>query len=281
MPVNTEGKRKQAERIPSTIQFPYSDLSDAIAIAEGLRKGGGVALSRDQLAAAMGLAPGGGGFATKVATARTFGVLESVAGKYQLTEIGHDIVDPSRQAEAKIRAFMNVELFKRTYDEFRGKLLPPRPTGLDAAFINFGVTAKNVRHARLAFEKSARIAGLYPGGNEDRLVMPFGAPANAAPVEEEPADSKQAMVASLITGGPPRAYASSSQSANRGIHPSILGMVEELPPPKSDWSMADQADWLKALATMFRVIYKSDDFGSIEIKFHEQPPPVHRRHPTE
>lgn len=170
------GEPIRGPRVPSTIQFPYSDMSDAVAVAEGLLKGGGVPLSRDQLAAAMSLAPGGGGFATKVATARTFGVLESVAGKYQLTELGHEIVDAGRQAEAKVKAFLNVELFKRTFDEFRGKLLPPRPNGLEAAFINFGVTAKNVRHARLAFEKSARMAGLYPGGNEDRLVMPFGLP---------------------------------------------------------------------------------------------------------
>lgn len=173
MPVTINVKEK-ADRVPSTIQFPYSDMSDAIAVADGLLKGGGVAMSRDQLAAAMGLAPGGGGFATKIATARIFGVLDSAGGKYQLTELGHEIVDPSRQAEAKVTAFLNVELYKRAYDEFRSKLLPPRPHGLDAAFISFGVTAKNVRFARLAFEKSARMAGLYPGGNEDRLVMPFG-----------------------------------------------------------------------------------------------------------
>jgi hypothetical protein len=167
----------------NAIQFPYSDMSDAIAVAEGLLKGGGVPLSRDQLAAAMGLAPGGGGFATKVATARIFGVMEGANGKYQLTELGHEIVDASRSNEAKVKAFLSVPLFKKVYDEFRGKLLPPRPHGLDAAFINFGVTQKNTRHARLAFEKSARLAGMYPGGNEDRLVMPFGNLTVATPEE--------------------------------------------------------------------------------------------------
>lgn len=174
-----DDKVKKFERVPSTIQFPYTDMSDAIAVAEGLLKGGGVPMSRDQLAAAMGLAPGGGGFSTKVSTARMFGVAEVVSGKYQLTDLGFEIVDAGRQADAKVKAFLNVELFKRTYDEFRGKLLPPRPHGLDKAFITFGVTAKNVRHARLAFEKSARMAGLYPSGNEDRLVMPFGTPTPA------------------------------------------------------------------------------------------------------
>jgi hypothetical protein len=180
-----QGKRKQAPRVPSAIQFPYTDMSDGLQVADGLMKGGGVPMTRDQLAAAMGQAPGGGGFATKIATARTFGIMESVGGKYALTELGHEIMDPSRQQEAKVKAFMNVELFKRTYDEFRGRLLPPRPTGLDAAFMNFGVTAKLVRFARLAFEKSARMAGMYPNGNEDRLVIPLPGP--RAEIASEPA----------------------------------------------------------------------------------------------
>jgi hypothetical protein len=177
----------KAARTASAIVFPYSDLSDAITVAEGLLQGGGVALSRDQLAAAMNMAPRGGGFATKIATARIFGVIDTKGGNYELTEIGFEIVDASRQAEAKIKAFLNVPLYKRVYDEFRGKMLPPRPHGLERAMVNFGVTEKNARHARLAFEKSARLAGFYPGGNEDRLVMPFGlaVPATTSDEREE------------------------------------------------------------------------------------------------
>lgn len=164
----------RAKRVASAIQFPYSDMGDALNVAEGLLKGGGVSLTRDQLAAAMGLAPRGGGFATKIATAKMFGVIDTSSGKYELTDLGFEIVDAGRQAEAKIKAFLNVPLYKRIYDEFRGKLLPPRPHGLERAIVNFGVTEKNARQARQAFERSARIAGFYPGGNEDRLVIPFG-----------------------------------------------------------------------------------------------------------
>lgn len=256
-----EQRKPKFERVPSKIQFPYSDLSDAISVAEGLLKGGGVPLSRDQLAAAMGLAPGGGGFATKIATARTFGILESVAGKYQLTELGYEIVDASRQAEAKVKAFMNVELFKRTFDEFRNKLLPPRPHGLDAAFISFGVTAKNTRFARPAFEKSARLAGLYPGGNEDRLVMPFGPVGPPTFI----ADDSKTPLMSFAAEQP--AAAPTPPPVMSSLHASIAGMLEELPPPKSEWSKVEQADWLDALAGMFRVIYKSADRGEIEVSY--------------
>lgn len=199
--INGEQIRK-APRVPSSIGFPYTDMSDAILVAEGLLKGGGVALTRDQLAAAMNMAPGGGGFATKVATARTFGVIDSASGKYELTELGFEIVDASRQAEAKIKAFLNVPLFKKIYDEFRGKLLPPRPHGLEKAIINFGVTEKNARHARGAFERSARIAGFYPGGNEDRLVMPFGIPTSA--IGDAVDDNSVAHALASPSAPPPR-----------------------------------------------------------------------------
>ena len=52
-----------------------------------------------------------------------------------------------------------------------------------------------------------------------------------------------------------------------GIHKSILGMLDELPPPKTKWNKADQADWLEAVATLFQVIYKSEDKGEITVAF--------------
>jgi hypothetical protein len=167
-------------RSTSDISFPYSDVGDGVKVAEGLLKGGGTPLSRDQLAAAMGQTPGSGSFNTKVNTARIFGVIETSGGKYQLTELGFEIVDPDRQREALTTAFLNVPLYKKVYEEFRGKRLPPRPHGLERAFVTFGVAPKQTQKARLAFEKSARIAGFYPGGDEDRLVMPFGASSRIA-----------------------------------------------------------------------------------------------------
>lgn len=254
-------------RVASTIAFPYSDMNDAIAVAEGVLKGGGVALSRDQLAAAMGLSPVGGGFATKVATARLFGVIEASAGKYQLSEVGHELVDPGRRAEAMIKAFLNVELYRKVYEEFRGKRLPPRPHGLEAALVSFGVTAKNARHARLALDRSARMAGFFPNAEEDRLVMPFGVGPTVAQAEEAQAATPEPETPSataLLASASPRAYGGGGPL----LHPSISGMLSELPAPKSEWSKAEQADWLDALAGMFRVIYKSpNDRGDITVTY--------------
>jgi hypothetical protein len=188
----------------STIAFPYGDLSDAIRVAEGLLKGGGLAMTRDQLAAAMNQAPGSGSFNMKVNTARTFGVLDNSGGKYQLTELGFEIADPARQREALAQAFLNVELYRRTFEEFRGKRLPPRPHGLERAFVTFGVAPKQATNARLAFEKSARAAGFFPNVDEDRLVEPLAQP--------RAADAPEPAITAAVgaTGaGPARAFAAS------------------------------------------------------------------------
>ena len=256
-------KAKKFERVASTIAFPYSDIDDAIAVAEGLLKGGGQPLTRDQLAAAMGQSPTSGAFNTKTSTARTFGVIESVSGKYQLTDLGFDIADANRRKEAMVRAFLNVELFKRTYDEFRGKRLPPRPHGLENAFISFGVSKKQAQTARLYFDRSARKAGFFPGGDEDRLVEPFGFQNSAQEPNNGAVERPLEPQSRAVLDEPDR----NAPAAAFGIHKSILGMLDELPVPKSAWAKADQADWLEAMATLFQVIYKSEGGGEIEVSF--------------
>jgi hypothetical protein len=166
----------------------------------------------------MGQASGSGSFNMKVNTARTFGVLDSSGGKYQLTELGFEIVDPARQREAMIAAFLNVDLYRRTYEEFKGKRLPPRPHGLERAFQTFGVAPKQTANARLAFEKSARMAGFFPNGDEDRLVMPFGIA--SAPEPNSPED----IVATL--GGTPVAAPAPAKSAGKPLEYQLIDLLD-------------------------------------------------------
>lgn len=48
------------------------------------------------------------------------------------------------------------------------------------------------------------------------------------------------------------------------LHPAIRGLIAELPPAKSEWSVQDQADWLLAAARLFKIVYKGR--GTTEIK---------------
>lgn len=245
------------EREQSSIQFPYQDLEAAISVARALLAGGGVALSRDQLAGVMNLAAGSGNFVLKVATARLFGLVAFSGGKYELTDLGFNILDSDerRQKEARAKAFLNVPLYKRTYDEFRSRQLPPRPHGLEQAFVRFGVARKQRTNARLAFDKSAAQAGFFQGG-ADRLIEPIIGPGAAVDrgrpplfAEEEPSFSEPAPVE---RSGPDTS----------GLHPFIQGLLSTLPQPHTGWRVEGRAKWLQAAANIFDLLYT----GSGEIK---------------
>lgn len=59
--------KAKTEREQSSISFPYQDLEAAISVARAVLQGGGVALTRDQLAGVMNLAAGSGNFVLKMA----------------------------------------------------------------------------------------------------------------------------------------------------------------------------------------------------------------------
>lgn len=244
----TASERQRDPRDVSTISFPYADLETAIETARTLL-GGGVALSRDQLAGAMGQRSGSGNFSVKVGAARMFGLMETVAGKYQLTRLGYDILDSdeSRVRGAMVKAFLNVPLYKRAYDEFRNCLLPPRPHGLDNAFQQFGVAPKQKEKARRAFDNSARLAGFFDHGN-DKLIEPVIAPASERP---RPPETDAPNIPS-----PPTAGTTAAGMPSAAEHPFIKGLLLSLPTLGDAWAATDRVKWLQAAAAGFDLMYK-------------------------
>lgn len=251
-----EMKTSAKSREVSTISFPYTDLEDAIKIIRTMHSvGGGVSMERDQVSAALNSS--GGSLANRLSAAKQFGLLESAQGRWFLTPLGYSMLDEQTERSAKAEAFLCVELYKRTFDEYRGKTLPGK-LGLEHAFTTFGVAAKQKEKARQTFERSARVAGFFPNGNEDRLVQPILPQANSQQSveisDEILPDFPQGPVTTVLR------MASSPQP------PSFMGwLLEELPAAKSEWSVEEQANWLQAVAQAFRVVYKSGDGGVITV----------------
>jgi hypothetical protein len=242
----------KATREQPKIQFPYMDLEAAVEVARVMRdRGGNSTFTRDQLAAMLGHGVTSGTFAAKMHAARMFGLVEGSAGRFKVSQLGFDVVDPDpiRAGSARMEAFLRVPLYKRTYEEYRGKTLPSRPHGLERVFLEFGVAPKRGGNARLAFERSARQAGFYEHG-DDRLVAPLitGSPEQTERIERvERAPDLESETASVEI--PP--------SARR--HKLIEGLLQELPEPHAKWTAAEQARWLRLAASMFDVLYISDD----------------------
>jgi hypothetical protein len=129
----------------------------------------------------------------------------------------------THQKAARAEAFLSVPLYRRVYDEFKGKQLPPRLHGLQQAFAKFGVSSKQTRNARLAFDKSATQAGFFSAG-PDRLIEPIigGAISPIGPTGPGSSGPSQVRLhaASLSVG---------ESGAVLGLDPLIQGLLRRLP----------------------------------------------------
>jgi hypothetical protein len=243
------------ERLQSSIQFPYGDLETAISIAESMHNSGYQECAPDQLAAAMNQQASSGNFRQKVSTARAFGLVHTSPGRIAITELGYSVLDPAQQRKARVDAFLIIELYRRLYDDFRGKQLPPRPAALERAFEGYGVSPKQTAKARHAFDRSAKQAGFFDHGN-DRLVIPGDIPAQSTPVAKETRDVPFEEHRGGGTGGgeiPPH------------LDPLIVALLHKVPTGKT-WSIPDRAKWLRALAMNLSFVYESDAEDSREIE---------------
>jgi hypothetical protein len=154
----------------SSIAFPYVSLKDAEEIANSLHASWGDDADLDQLAHGMGTTKTSGTFRSKLATARTFGVIQGTRGRAKLTPLGVSIVDPTTAPAARVDAFLNVPLFKSLYEKHKTGTVPP-DEGLENEIRELGVSSRQTDRARQAFQRSAEQAGFFALG-KDRLTMP-------------------------------------------------------------------------------------------------------------
>jgi hypothetical protein len=252
------GAPKKRTQTRSDIAFPYVHLEEAVGIARVIFEAGAVPLSRDQIAAILNVSPGSGNFGLKLAAARMFGLTEIADGRHVLTDLGSRAVsnDDNAVRSAKRDAFLNVPLYNRVASEFRGKQLPPRPSGLEQAFVNFGVAPLQKDKARHAFDKSATYAGFFPNG-KDRLVEPIIGPVSAARQTTEVHRDTTENTSSR----------SKSNEISAVEDPLIHGLLIRLPPPGAIWEQERRVRWLQTLANNFDMVYKTNEEDNKELCF--------------
>lgn len=240
---------KPRRRERSTIAFPYSDLNEAVRAARGVYEVGGESCDRDQLAAKLGMAATGGAFQTRMLAAKTFGVLEPNRGTLRLTELGVRLCDPQQERDARVKAFLHVPLYFEIHQKFKGRVLPPN-SGLESTMEELGVPSKQTNRARQAFIRSAEQAGFFKFGPE-RLVEPgMGTPASETEVEEQSDRGRH------------------QEAREEGQHPFIIGLIQTLPEPNSEWKLQERRKWLLAAANIFDLIYvdSDEDGGGLTIE---------------
>lgn len=245
----------------STIGFPYASLDEvesvAFAIYNNVAFG---SCSDDQLAPWLDLSAKSSGFRVRVSAARMFGVIETDGGSHSLTGIGKMIVDPMRQREGRVEAFMAVPLFAKVFDEYKGVTLPPA-AALERAIEAKGVAPKQKTRARQVLERSAEQAGFFAQG-KNRLVKP-GVAGGGPKKEASPDDGKG-------EGGQRDAGAGGNGGGGpSGLDDLIKALVAKIP-VEAKWDAEGRASWLKAAVMVFDLVYGPADQilvqGPTEIK---------------
>lgn len=248
---SVEGQESE-KRDKSTIKFAYLPLDDAIAIATGVHQCGG-SCQIDQLAATLNQKPATGSFRLKLITTKLFGLITYSQRSAELTPLGARICDSQQQQQARADAFLNVPLYSRVYEQFKGVTLPP-PSGLESVMVSMGVAPKQKTTARQVFARSASQAGFLWSG-DNRLVMPvIRSGSGGAAISEPTKVAAQGEHERKHGGG-----AGGGTGGGGGDDPAIRGLIQRLPAPETDWPLEKQAKWLLALSHAFDVIYPRDD----------------------
>jgi hypothetical protein len=258
---NTNSSGPDSEKKPRGISgtsYPYFDLDSGVKVAEAIHSQGGGSATSDQLAAWLDYASiKSGTYLTRIAAARQFGLIESVNGGLAVTERGRTIlapVMPEDSVNAKVDAFLNVELFSKVYEQFKGSSLPPE-SGLKNLFQQtYKILPDRVPQAVRVFLSSAEQAGFFKAaGDKSRLVKPTAHSAGKAPSPELPKrDDSGAGAAS----DRPRTHATDSAA---GVHSAIVGLLRDLPPPGTNWSPKKKQRFLDAFKAAIDHIYPEDD----------------------
>ena len=167
---------------PRGTAFPNYDLASTVEVPRVLHVKGGGQATPDQLAAHLGYkGTNNGAYITRVAAARAFGLINKVGPVFTPTPLAHQILSPVYPHDAKkalVDAFLNVELFRRIYEDFKGKELPPEFGLLNALRHQYGVVPGRLKDAYRIMMDSADTAGFFStkAGARTHLIMPLVAP---------------------------------------------------------------------------------------------------------
>jgi hypothetical protein len=252
-PAGAEAQKKT--RSISGTAHPYFDLDAGIKVAEAIHTQGGGTAAPEQLAAWLDYSSTKSGtYLTRIAAARQFGLIESVDGGLATTDRARTIlapVMPEDSVNAKVEAFLSVELFSKVYEQFKGGSLPPE-SGLKNLFQQtYKLLPDRVPQAVRVFLNSAEQAGFFKTtGDRSRLVKPTSLAVNRPATPEAPKKDDPPA---------PERHRPHPVDGAAGVHSAIVGLLRDLPPPGTTWSPKKKQRFMDAFKAAIDHIYPEDD----------------------
>lgn len=234
------------KRDRSSIAFPYADLAQAVELVRTADTRAGGQCEVTQLAAWMGMSSKGGTFRSRYSAARIFGLIEPNQGsRVRITSLGQQVLNAQEAPRAMAQAFLHVPLFRKIYDQQKGRPLPP-PTALERMSEDLGVAPKQVERARQTFIKSAQAARFIDQrtGNFVEPGFPEVGKPNSVNHDNSVNSSSQMYDDNSCDDEP---YFE--------IDPIINGLIRRLPASGGVWPPAERKLWLEILENTFRLVY--------------------------
>ena len=246
---------KQTTKMPralgrAKLVSPYHSLDNALGVARVLHENGGGPCSADQLLSFLGYKSiRSGMYQMRTSAARQFGLIQNSRDNISVTQLAEDILNPflpEQATSARRDAFLNVELYKNIYNRFKGRALPPEKGLHNFLRQEYHLTENRVGPATRIFLASADQAGfLKESGGAFRLVEPV----ISASVQVNAGEPK---VSAKVDA---KAEEAGASPALIGTHKAIIGLLEELPEPKSAWPLEEKEAFKKAFLTTLDLIY--------------------------
>jgi hypothetical protein len=175
----TDAEKKQRVTWP----FPRATLEEALKIPFALKeKNGGNPWEPNEVRKAIGAGTGGNTYFYLTAASRDYGLTTgtSTAAKIALTDLGRDLVyapNPESEKNLKLRAFLNVELFKNVLEYYKGSNLPEMKYLGNVLQNQFNLHPETHEEFSRTFRENCQYLGITSG-----------IPASAALIEDETVD---------------------------------------------------------------------------------------------
>lgn len=158
--------------------FPAFDLEASIKVAEAIRNRGGGRADRAHLATFLDYKTAkSGAFNARLAAARLFGVVEGHGNELSVTPLGERIVAPTYEADAtaaRVEAFLNVPMFRKAYEYFKDRQLPPNSGMRNHLQNEHGIPGSQTQRVlRVLMESAAQAHFFKARGGRSHMIKPL------------------------------------------------------------------------------------------------------------
>jgi hypothetical protein len=149
--------------------FPRATLEEALKIAYAIKEhNGGNPWESDEVRKAIGAGTGGNAYFYLSAASRDYGLTmgTSTAERIALTDFGREVVyapNPDAEKTRRVKAFLNVDIFKRVLEYYKGSNLPEMKYLGNTLQKEFGLEPETHEEFSRTFRENCQYLGITSG----------------------------------------------------------------------------------------------------------------------